>query len=376
MAAQAAAADQEVEGVAGGGVVRIRATGSGQVRRRRHRLLEVVDPADVAMLEDLVRAPPSTTSNARLAEVQRAGPRPLGGLARCGPGPARAASRVANVYPLAVQELIDELGRLPGIGPKSAQRIAFHLLKLPSIGRAAAWRRPSPWPRSRVTLLLPLLQHRRGGGATRPVRASAPTTAATPRCVCVVEEPRDIVAVEKTRRVPRPLPRAPGRHQPDRRRRPRPAADPRAAGAASTPRACRRSSSAPTPTSRARPPPCTSAGCSRPLGLKVTRIASGLPVGGDLEYADELTLGRALEGRRGRRLAPRAAAHPVTRTAEAKQKLGHRSSSGRADRPTTNRCPRGVCDRGQWVVGARVVAHPIADVAVTLRSLRSHCKPQ
>ena len=207
-----------------------------------------------------------------------------------------------NVYAGPVQDLIDELGRLPGVGPKSAQRIAFHLLKLPEGGR-----RP-PGPRHRRGqgqggVLRALLQHLRG----RPRAASAPTTAAT-RTVALRGRgaPRHRRRRED-RRVPGPLPRAAGRHQPHRGHRARSAAG---EGAAGPPRARGRrprSSSAPTPTSRARPRPCTSAGCSTPLGLKVTRIASGLPVGGDLEYADELTLGRALEGRREvERLTPDA----------------------------------------------------------------------
>ena len=79
MAAQAAAADQEVEGVAGGGVVRIRATGTGQVLAVTISP-EVVDPDDVPMLEDLVLAALHDV-NARLAEIQRAALGPLAGLA-------------------------------------------------------------------------------------------------------------------------------------------------------------------------------------------------------------------------------------------------------------------------------------------------------
>ena len=78
MAAQAEAAQQEVEGVAGGGVVRIRATGTGQVLSVS-LAPEVVDPGDVAMLEDLVLAALHDV-NARLAELQRAALGPLSGL--------------------------------------------------------------------------------------------------------------------------------------------------------------------------------------------------------------------------------------------------------------------------------------------------------
>ena len=96
------------------------------------------------------------------------------------------------VYAGAVQDLIDELGRLPGIGPKSAQRIAFHLLKLPQRRRAPA--------RPVITEAKDRVRSARGAStsARASCAGSAPTTGATARLVCVVEEPRDIVAVEKT----------------------------------------------------------------------------------------------------------------------------------------------------------------------------------
>ena len=105
------------------------------------------------------------------------------------------------------------------------------------------------------------------------------------------------------RRVPRPLPRPPRRDQPDRRHRPGAAQDPRAArprrrGGRRRRTGSRRSSSPPTRRSRARRPRCTSASASRAGSDSVTRIARGLPVGGDLEYADDVTLIRALQGRR------------------------------------------------------------------------------
>ena len=97
------------------------------------------------------------------------------------------------LYEGPVQALIDELGRLPGIGPKSAQRIAFHLLRVDPVDarRLAA---AIVDAKERVTWCRQLLQHLRG----RAVRVSAATIAATPRVVCMVEEPRDIVAIERT----------------------------------------------------------------------------------------------------------------------------------------------------------------------------------
>ena len=106
------------------------------------------------------------------------------------------------MYAAAVQDLIDELGRLPGIGPKSAQRIAFYL------SEAVLRRRPAPGPghqrRQGAGVLVPaLLQHRRGPARRRHPAVRNATSAGTRRrdasVLCVVEEPRDVVAVEKTR---------------------------------------------------------------------------------------------------------------------------------------------------------------------------------
>ena len=190
-----------------------------------------------------------------------------------------------------MQDLIDELGRLPGVGPKSAQRIAFHLLQSDpeDIRRlVSALTEVSEKVRFCVTCgnvsadeqCRICLDPRRDGAI-----------------LCVVEEPKDVVAIEKTREFR-------GRYHvlggaispiegvgPDDLRVKELvqrlasgevteiilATDPNLEGEA-------------TATYLAR--------LLKPMGLRVTRLASGLPVGGDLEYADELTLGRAFEGRR------------------------------------------------------------------------------
>ncbi len=195
------------------------------------------------------------------------------------------------MYEGAVQDLIDELGRLPGIGPKSAQRIAFHLLAAEPVD---------------VERLAAILQ--RVKAEVRFCRTCG-NVAESEECricrdprrdatvICVVEEPKDVVAVERTREFR-------GRYHvlggaispidgvgPDDLRvrelmvRLRDgtvkelilATDPNLEGEA-------------TATYLAR--------LVMPMGLIVTRLASGLPVGGDLEYADEVTLGRAFTGRR------------------------------------------------------------------------------
>ena len=195
------------------------------------------------------------------------------------------------MYTSLVQDLIDELGRLPGIGPKSAQRIAFHLLKLP---REEAVRLAGVIVevKDKVSFCTRCFNVAEGAECdicTDPRRDVA--------LLCVVEEPRDIAALEKTHDFR-------GRYHvlqgainpiegvgPDqlrirellRRLGEEEVAEvilctnPNLEGDATAMYLSRQ---------------------LRPLGIKVTRLASGLPVGGDLEYADELTLGRALEGRR------------------------------------------------------------------------------
>src|SRR5579875_2117854 len=195
------------------------------------------------------------------------------------------------MYEGAVQDLIDELGRLPGIGPKSAQRIAFHLLATEDddVERLATTLRRV---KNEVTFCTIC-----GNVAQGDLCRICGDVRRDPSIICVVEEPKDVVAVERTREFR-------GRYHvlggaispidgigPDDLRirellaRLRDgvvtelvlATDPNLEGEA-------------TATYLAR--------LLTPMGLVITRLASGLPVGGDLEYADEVTLGRAFSGRR------------------------------------------------------------------------------
>ena len=198
---------------------------------------------------------------------------------------------MATAQTSAVQDLIDALGRLPGIGPKSAQRIAYHLLKA------------DPEESRRLSSAIATARERVGfctrcfnlsEGELCPICADERREA---HVLCVVEEPRDVIAVERTREYR-------GRYHvlggaldhlqgvgPEQLRIRELLArigdegvteviictNPNLEGEA------------------------TALYLGKVLampGLTVSRIASGLPVGGDLEYADELTLGRALEGRR------------------------------------------------------------------------------
>ena len=132
-----AAREAVYEGTAGGGAVVVRASGDLQFEAVTIEA-DVVDPSDVAMLEDLVLAALHDLSQHGARRSRRRwaalGGLDLGGLISALPSPAaprrRSRRGLMAVYAPPVQELIDEFGRLPGIGPKSAQRIAFHLLKL------------------------------------------------------------------------------------------------------------------------------------------------------------------------------------------------------------------------------------------------------
>ncbi|MBW3084991.1 Recombination protein RecR [Austwickia sp. TVS 96-490-7B] len=195
------------------------------------------------------------------------------------------------MYEGAVQDLIDELGRLPGVGPKGAQRIAFHLLQADEVD-----------VRHLVEALVRVKEKVRfcvvcGNVAEEEQCRICADPRRDPTAICVVEEPRDVIAIERTREFR-------GRYHvlggaispmdgigPDDLRCAQLftrladgqvgeviiATDPNLEGEA------------------------TAAYLARllaPLEVRVTRLASGLPVGGDLEYADEVTLGRAFEGRR------------------------------------------------------------------------------
>jgi recombination protein RecR len=195
------------------------------------------------------------------------------------------------VYEGAIQDLIDELGRLPGVGPKSAQRIAFHILSADpaDVNRLATSLR-------KVKELVRFCTTCFNVAESEQCRVCRDTRR-TNEVLCVVEEPKDIVAIERTGEFR-------GRYHvlggainplegigPDNLRIRELllrlgtgevkelilATDPNTEGEATA---------------------TYLALMIKPMGIAVTRLASGLPVGGDLEYADEITLGRAFEGRR------------------------------------------------------------------------------
>ena len=205
------------------------------------------------------------------------------------------------MYSSAVQDLIDELGRLPGIGPKSAQRIAFHLLKLPE---QDALRLASAINvvKSRVSWCRRCFNI---AESDRPGAEAAPSTECDicrddrrdTSMLCVVEDPKNVVAVEKTRDFRGRYHVLQGAISP-------------IDGIGPEQLRIRELLTRLTEERITEVILCFSQNIEgdatalylskllNDLPVRVTKIASGLPVGGDLEYTDELTLGRALEGRR------------------------------------------------------------------------------
>lgn len=195
------------------------------------------------------------------------------------------------MYEGIIQDLIDELGKLPGIGPKSAQRIAFHLVQSErvDVNRLVDVLRIAKEKVRFCSQCFNIAEEEECKICRDPRRDNS--------SICVVEESKDVVAIERTREFRGKYHVLGGAISPidgigPEQLRVRElltrlsdsaikeviiATDPNLEGEA-------------TATYLAR--------TIKPLGIKISRLASGLPVGGDLEYADEVTLGRAFEGRR------------------------------------------------------------------------------
>lgn len=195
------------------------------------------------------------------------------------------------MYTGAIQDLIDELGRLPGVGPKSAQRIAFHILQADptDVTRLATTLRRVKELVRFCTVCFNVAEAEQCRLCQDPRR--------TDEVLCVVEESKDVVAIERTGEFR-------GRYH--------------VLGGAINPLegigpdnlrirelmvrlgsgTVRELILATDPNTEGEATATYLALMVKPMGIVVTRLASGLPVGGDLEYADEITLGRAFEGRR------------------------------------------------------------------------------
>ena len=198
---------------------------------------------------------------------------------------------MASAYSPPVQALIDELGRLPGIGPKSAQRIAFHLLKLPAedVARLSG---AIDEAKAKVRFCARCFNVTDG-----ELCSFCTDDRRDGRVVCVVEESRDIVAVERTGEFHGRYHVLLGAMSPLEGIGPEDLKI-RELLTRLEPEGIEEVIICTNPNTEGEVTAMFLARLLRPLGLRVTRLASGLPVGGDLEYADELTLGRALEGRR------------------------------------------------------------------------------
>ena len=196
-----------------------------------------------------------------------------------------------NVYEGPVQTLIDELGRLPGVGPKSAQRIAFYLLKADAID-AKRLARAIEDAKDRVAWCRRCYNMSEGElcGFCRDERRDG-------HVVCVVEDPRDIVAIERTGEFRGRYHVLQGAISPIEGIGPEQLRVKELLGRVSD-EGITEVILATNPNIEGEATAMYLAKLLKPAGLRVTRLASGLPVGGDLEYADEVTLGRALEGRR------------------------------------------------------------------------------
>ena len=196
-----------------------------------------------------------------------------------------------SIYTPALQKLIDELGKLPGVGPKSAQRIAFHLIKLPEQD-AFSLANAIQEAKQKVRFC-----ERCFNMSDDAICEICSDTQRDSSLVCVVEEPRDIVALERTREYKGLYHVLQGAINPidgvgPEQLKIRELLERLKENTLQEVILCTN------PNIEGEATAMYLAKLIEPLGIQVSRIASGLPVGGDLEYADELTLGRALEGRR------------------------------------------------------------------------------
>ena len=204
-----------------------------------------------------------------------------------------------SVYAQSVQTLIDELGRLPGVGPKSAQRIAYHLLRLPAED-ARRLAESIEEVKRRITFCRRCFDIAETDGTT--TEGVECGICQDPRredgVLCVVEEPKDVVAVEKTNRFKGRYHVLQGHLDPIRGV----GGEQLRVGELNKRIADESINEVIVCTNPNIEGEATALYVAKEVreqhpSVNVTRIASGLPVGGDLEYADELTLGRALEGR-------------------------------------------------------------------------------
>jgi len=286
MALQEEVGKKKVEATAGGGMVTVEANGKQEIVSIKIDP-EVVSKDDVQMLEDLILAASNEALRKSRELVQQEMGKITGGLKIPGLG----MSEAVTYYPEPVARLIEALQRLPGVGPKTAQRMTFFLLK-----------RPHDEVRELSESLLAVKERIVSCSTCFNITDQDPCRicadpARDPKLLCVVEEPNDLLAMERTGEYR-------GRYHvllgalsplegigPDdlkvRELLLRLETDSATEVILAT-----------NPNVEGEATAIYLAKLLRPLVMRVTRIARGLPVGGDLEYADQVTLTKALEGRR------------------------------------------------------------------------------
>ena len=278
--------DMTFEASAGGGMVKAVAQGDNSLVSLTIDP-EAVDPEDVEMLQDMITA----AVNEALRGVAELGAQRINAANRRHEHPRPDVGSGSVQSAPAIQKLLDELERLPGVGPKSAQRMAYWIL---NSDRATALRLAQAIVEVKDTVHF---CSRCFNYAEDDLCEICRSTSRNQQLLCVVSEPRDIPPIERTAvfqgvyhvlggalspmdgigpddlRIPQLMQRLGSE-------------DIREVVLATNPNVEGETTAA------------YLARLIKPLGIKVTRLASGLPVGGDLEFADEVTLGRALEARR------------------------------------------------------------------------------
>ena len=194
-------------------------------------------------------------------------------------------------FPAPLEKLVEQFARLPGVGSKSAQRLAFHVLNLP-MEQAQAFADAIVDAKRSVTLC-PVCRNLTAGGLC-PICSSPKRDEGT---ICVVADPRDVVAIERSREYNGRYHVLHGVLSPMNHVGPddleiKPLVDRVAAGGV------QEVIMATNPDTEGEATALYLARLLKPFGVKVTRLAYGIPVGGPLEFADDATLMRALEGRR------------------------------------------------------------------------------
>ena len=194
-------------------------------------------------------------------------------------------------FPAPLEKLVEQFARLPGIGGKSAQRLAFHVLGLP-VEEAQEFAEAILDAKRSVTCC-PVCQNFTAGGLC-PICSSPKRDGST---ICVVADPRDVVAIERSREYNGHYHVLHGVISPMNHVGPddlsiKSLLERVAKGE------IKEIIMATNPTVEGEATAMYISRLIKPMGIKVTRLAYGIPVGGDLEYADEVTLSRAIEGRR------------------------------------------------------------------------------